>query len=442
MRRLSGIIGTLPVLALANCVALWKLAALDGWAKVLIVVALSVYFIAFICKAHGNKASEGKLKRLDFGAYLLWCGVFANVLQLAVIIMLCFSGLNVWRIVINCIAAYLIILILCMSGILRISFSARQVKVLHYVVLLFTWYIPVINCLVFRKFYKTARSEYHFEQAKLDLDEVRKESEVCHTKYPILMVHGIFFRDWQVMNYWGRIPQELIKNGAVIYYGGQQSANKISLSAQELADKIKSVLEETGAEKVNIIAHSKGGLDSRYAISHLGMDKYVASLTTINTPHCGCKFVDMLLKKIPDSIVKMVDGKYNRIFKALGDSDPSFYNGVYELTYESCRKMNEITPDSPDVYYRSVMTKMNSIRAAGFPLNFGYLLNKPYGKGNDGLVTVESGLYGENRRLVEHKGKRGISHGDVIDLFRDNIKDFDVREFYVGLVKELKERGY
>lgn len=41
--------------------------------------------------------------------------------------------------------------------------------------------------------------------------------------------------------------------------------------------------EETGCEKVNIIAHSKGGLDSRYAISRLGMDQYTASLTTINS---------------------------------------------------------------------------------------------------------------------------------------------------------------
>ena len=88
------------------------------------------------------------------------------------------------------------------------------------------------------------------------------------------------------------------------------------------------------------------------------------------------------------------------------------------------------------------MSKMNSIRSAGFPLNIGYLLNKPYGKGNDGLVTVESGLYGEKSKMIEHKGKRGISHGDVIDLFRENIKDFDVREFYVDIVKELKEQGF
>ena len=39
-----------------------------------------------------------------------------------------------------------------------------------------------------------------------------------------------------------------------------------------------------GCEKVNIIAHSKGGLDSRYMITHLGLADKVASLTTVATP--------------------------------------------------------------------------------------------------------------------------------------------------------------
>ena len=34
-----------------------------------------------------------------------------------------------------------------------------------------------------------------------------------------------------------------------------------------------------------------------------------------------------------------------------------------------------------------------------------------------------------------------LEDGDVIDLNRENIKDFDVREFYVQLVSELKEKG-
>ena len=42
----------------------------------------------------------------------------------------------------------------------------------------------------------------------------------------------------------------------------------------------------------------------------------------------------------------------------------------------------------------------------------------------------------------EHEaGKRGITHADVIDLNREDIPGFDVREFYVQLVHGLKKRG-
>ena len=49
--------------------------------------------------------------------------------------------------------------------------------------------------------------------------------------------------------------------------------------------------------------------------------------------------------------------------------------------------------------------------------------------------------WGENYTLLTVKGNRGISHGDMIDLNRENIKGFDVREFYVQLVSDLKNRN-
>ena len=67
-------------------------------------------------------------------------------------------------------------------------------------------------------------------------------------------------------------------------------------NAQILTENIKKIAEENGG-KVNIFAHSKGGLEARYAISCLGLDKYVASLTTFNTPHRGCEVIDSAMQK-------------------------------------------------------------------------------------------------------------------------------------------------
>ena len=49
--------------------------------------------------------------------------------------------------------------------------------------------------------------------------------------------------------------------------------------------------------------------------------------------------------------------------------------------------------------------------------------------------------WGTKYTFLTVKGVRGISHGDMIDLNRENIPGFDVREFYVQLVAGLKERG-
>lgn len=57
------------------------------------------------------------------------------------------------------------------------------------------------------------------------------------------------------------------------------------------------------------------------------------------------------------------------------------------------------------------------------------------------MVSLESAKWGERFVELNPPAKRGISHGDMIDLNRENIKGFDVREFYVQLVRELKEKG-
>ena len=75
-------------------------------------------------------------------------------------------------------------------------------------------------------------------------------------------------------------------------------------------------------------------------------------------------------------------------------------------------------------------------------MNFSYQLVKLFDGANDGLVGEDSFPWGERFEFLTVKGKRGISHGDMIDLNRENFKEFDVREFFVGLVADLKQRGF
>lgn len=357
--------------------------------------------------------------------------------------MISFSEqLNWWELVGGTLFVVLTEAVVFWNGILRVYATSAQIGIKWRITGLVCGWIPVVNLVVLRKLIQLAYDEVLLECDKIRKNQERCVEQICDTRYPILMVHGVFFRDFRYFNYWGRIPAELSRNGARIYYGNHQSAASVADSGRELAERIHQILKETGCEKVNIIAHSKGGLDCRYALSCLGMAPFVASLTTINTPHRGCIFADYLLNKIPKTLQKKVASGYNKALKKMGDEHPDFMAAVTNLTASFCRKFNEEVMDCPGVFYQSVGSKLNVARSGRFPLNFTHHLVKYFDGANDGLVSETSFPWGEKYTFLTVSGKRGISHGDMIDLNRENIAEFDVREFYVKLVQELKERGF
>ena len=347
-----------------------------------------------------------------------------------------------FQILINSIVVIILEALMFWNGIIRIYLTSVQLGIKRRIIGALVGWIPIVNIIMLISIIKTCSKEVKFEANKIKINENRKGKLICATKYPIVFVHGVFFRDSKYLNYWGRIPAELEKNGAKVFYGDHQSAQSIAESAAEISRKINAVLVETGAEKVNIIAHSKGGLDCRYAISKLGMANKVASLTTINTPHRGCIFADYLFSKAPQSLVDKVANQYNTTLKKIGDDNPDFTASVKDLTATACEQFNKGVLDSPEVYYQSTASKQNKATSGKFPLNISYPIVKYFDGINDGLVSKESAQWGENFTFLTTKGKRGISHADVIDLTRENIKGFDVREFYVNMVSDLKNKGF
>lgn len=334
--------------------------------------------------------------------------------------------------------------ILFWNGIISVYCTSVQLGIRHRVVGALCGLLPIANLFALRTIIKTVDREVEFEIQKARLDESRQEEQICRTRYPLLLVHGVFFRDFKHLNYWGRIPEALEKNGAQIFYGNHQSAASVASSAQELTDRIREIVDQTGCGKVNIIAHSKGGLDCRYAISRCGAAPYVASLTTVNTPHRGCEFADYLLEKIPRKAQQQVAVMYNGALKRLGDSQPDFMAAVYDLTAGRCAALNQSIQEAPrtsGIYCQSVGSRLNHAVSGKFPLNFTYHLVKYFDGPNDGLVSEKSFPWGERYQFLTVEGKRGISHGDMIDLNRENIPGFDVREFYVQLAADLKLRG-
>ena len=168
----------------------------------------------------------------------------------------------------------------------------------------------------------------------------------------------------------------------------------------------------------------------------------MASMTTINTPHKGCIFAEHLLKEITPEYQEKVAKHYNDIMKKVGDQSPDLLAAVNDLTASACEKFNqEITYVPEHIYCQSVGSVQKKAGSGRFPLNLSYHVVKMYDGENDGLVSTSAFPWGEKYTLLTPTGEQGISHGDVTDFSRRNLKDFDVREFYVQLVNDLQTRG-
>lgn len=172
-------------------------------------------------------------------------------------------------------------------------------------------------------------------------------------RYPILLVHGIV--GWSrarvgpvYMDYFNGIKGDLASLGVPVAATKQTSFASIHERATQVKEQLEAFLAATGAEKVNLVAHSMGGIDCRYLISRLGMADKVASLTSVSSPHQGAWFADFFMKWVWDK------QKVGKIWKRLGVP----YQAIPEMTVEYVQKdFNPKTPDAPGVRYFSFSGK-------------------------------------------------------------------------------------
>lgn len=327
------------------------------------------------------------------------------------------------------------------NGCLRIFFTSRNLGIVKRLFICLFMFVPFVQLYLAHIMCRAAKDEYLVAVHRRDIEAFHVEDDACATKYPLVLLHGIGFRDLRYFNYWGRIPLLLGKHGAKIYYGHQKAWGTIEENTAVIAQTIDHALEENNCDKVNIIAHSKGGLEARYLISSMGYGDRVASLTTINTPHYGSELIT-LLNKLPDSLYRLIADCINRPFILAGDNKPDCYSASKQLDPAFCQEFNEKNKDVPGVYYQSYGSVMKSCFSDSL-LSIPYLLMCTCKGGqNDGLVDISSVQWGNFRGILKNKYRRGISHGDMIDLKREDIKGFDVLNIFYEIVAELKKNGY
>ncbi len=221
--------------------------------------------------------------------------------------------------------------------------------------------------------------------------------------YPIILAHGVCRFDilWSDslkvdnnddpardnLHYFRGVRTMLKDKGFEVYHSRVSWAAQVDKRAGDLKENVVKVLEETGAKKVNIIAHSMGGLDARHMLfndrNEERIHQRIASLTTISTPHHGSPFADWGIDNLPFVIP---------VAQKLGLD----LNALKDLRTDACKGFNERS-DVKD-FERACEKTIRFQTYAGrqefwgvfsaLKLSF-YIIEKEEGE-NDGLVSVRS----------------------------------------------------
>jgi triacylglycerol lipase len=172
--------------------------------------------------------------------------------------------------------------------------------------------------------------------------------------------------------------------------------------------------------RVDVIAHSLGGLDARYALARLGLAKHVRALVTVGTPHRGTPLADLA-----------TDGPLAGARRALAALGLPLH-ALDWLSTSALERFNREVPDVPGVRYACVVGGIRDERT-GVPLAIAPLhayLRRLAGA-NDGLVPIDSQYWGET--LVEIEADHFAQIGWRIGWRRT----FDAASLYAFVVARL-----
>ena len=260
------------------------------------------------------------------------------------------------------------------------------------------------------------------------------------TRYPLLLVHGFAMKDTFFMRSFGRIDRILRIQGHQVFTSKIDAVGNVESNAQQLKEEIDRICAETGAEKVNIIAHSKGGLDAKYMIQHLGMADRVASLTTLCTPFKGSPIASFILR-FPEFAVRYAAWWVNLAYRILGDRAPD--------SFTACQEMRRVTDETIETLNCAGQVFCQSFSSAvrkgekgqdfvmSIPLAFSRWLEKNHI--TDGLVPKDSAIFGNYRGDCVDGS---ISHTEIVDFMVADKKRDKIYAFYSALCEELVNAGY
>lgn len=261
---------------------------------------------------------------------------------------------------------------------------------------------------------------------------------LVRTRYPVLLMHG-FGALANIMQQ-GVLHEEamyLRAHGVLAFAPHVNPYDTVTVRARTWADRLDRVLEETGAEKVNLVGFSSAGLEARALAGRLGRAGEIASIVTVSAPHRGSPIVDYLLSRtdrLKEWTVALMDFLGRASYAA---ELPRTEEALYELSPEYvCGTFNAEHPLPDGIFCASYAGRAG--KGTGVPIYPplmipNRILYEAAGV-NDGLVPTASAEWGEVLGILD------ADHAKQIGL-RLAPGPFDSKAFFLGLARDLATRG-
>jgi triacylglycerol lipase len=159
------------------------------------------------------------------------------------------------------------------------------------------------------------------------------------TRYPILLVHGLFgFDRIGRFELFHDVKQALREAGGQVFVPQLSATHDNEVRGQQLMLQIERVLQGTGASKVNLIGHSQGALACRYAAALA--PEHVASVTSVSGPNHGSELADALRMalipgRLPEQLAELLATQFADLLSLL--------SGQPRLPQQAVAALNALT---------------------------------------------------------------------------------------------------
>ncbi len=250
------------------------------------------------------------------------------------------------------------------------------------------------------------------------IDETR--STYTGKRLPILFVHGLHDRDDNLKRseQWGRIPDWMRAHGSDVWFGNEDAFGSVDGNAKELVKSLRIVCDQTGEERIHIVAHSKGGLDAAHLACLPEAKGHIASLVLLGAMMHGMRLCTVLAHD-PLVLPHVVAPIVNQHGRKMGDVHPDSLGLLRATTTKSCEAFLQENPPLPDIEYRSLAFALQEGDKRKFDIRSWFI--GLFDGENDGIAPLRSTEY-KNWIVMRAAKGSNFCHADSCDITERDVE--------------------